>query len=415
MPLLLAVSPKPRTLCTEYYDARQSQDYRLRHAVSAVELRITRKSGFEYPVIIGCRGSQQALRAIHSFPLRSISLNSLKSTTSSYGEKRSTQLYPSAQKELRCQAPHSQQSNHCEGYPSPPEAGLDEFSLRSRKATSSEGSSYPLFDAFPLAAKKPATALDPRAFQTPKRKSTSVNPNRIAPSPSPDRYTSSRFLPQEPSSSFRLSKSPHRLSPSEKLIRSNSASPDPFGSLLVPRLRNPANITRPTNDVQSLRSRSRIAGTANVLSLPQDALALQVRQASAGAIWNVGGNSQMAYAGPIRSISNGRGGFVSSGSNAPLYTSQFFDSDTLDQDMEQFEGRLAAALEIDQTSRVLQFTKPIAPARSVSTGVIGTKRKNLYVQPRTRWMNGEWTPEGSNSRESLSQVLGSLVTCANVK
>lgn len=88
-----------------------------------------------------------------------------------------------------------------------------------------------------------------------------------------------------------------------------------------------------------------------------------------------------------------------------MFTSHFFDDDTLDEDNSQLESRLAVALDIDQTCRILDMSRSPVQARSVSTGSIGSKRRYPYVKPRTRWMNGQWVQEGPQSRKSIIVLL----------
>lgn len=225
------------------------------------------------------------------------------------------------------------------------------------------------------------------------------------PPSTPDRYISNRKKPQEATKTFRVSKSPHQLSSSERLLRHPSATPDPFGPLVVPRTRNHRTTGSVVGDVQMLHSRPRTMGFTNLLTLPQDTLVLQNRQVSAGAVWNVGGSNAATHSGPIRSISDGRGGFLSSGSNAPMYTSHFYDEDVLDHGLERMESRLAAALDIDLTSRVIENSRAVRTTRSVSVNVTGVKRKSVHSEPRIRWKHGEWTQGEFQSRMSLCFLL----------
>ena len=231
------------------------------------------------------------------------------------------------------------------------------------------------------------------------------------PSSSPDRYISNRQKLQGASKTFRVSKSPHKLSSSEKLLRHPSATPDPFGPLVVPRIRDHRSPDPVSGDVQIQLSRPRTMGFTNLLTLPQDTLVLQDRQVSAGAVWNVGGSNAATHSGPIRSISDGRGGFLSSGSNAPMYTSHFYDEDILDHGLERMESRLAAALDIDLTSRVIDTSRAVRPTRSVSVNVTGVKRKSVHSEPRVRWKHGEWTQDAFQSCMCLCFLLN-CVTAA---
>ena len=295
----------------------------------------------------------------------------------------------------------SQDSGSSDGgglYLSPP---ASEYSIPSTPSTESRASEDVDPPAFPLTPVplNSASATDDRGTRTPRGRGIRRTNGLRTPSTSPDRFISSRCTPQDVSKTFRVSKLPEQLSTTEKLLRHRSATPDPFGPLAVRRIREARINTAGNTDPRTVPPRTRTIGTTNVQHPPQDPLATQNRQASAGAVWNVGGGSQANTSGPVRGISDGRGGFVSSGSNAPMFTSHFFDEDTLEQDNGQLESRLAVALDIDQTRRILDISRSPVQGRSVSTGSIGTKRKFVYFEPRTRWMNGQWVQEGSRFRK----------------
>lgn len=400
MSRVLSTSLDKIAFFVETSNTSNTPSIRLHHAASAIELRRGRQTGYGRPSSSDGNRFQQTLRAVSSaasLPLGDISHNACRSvsrSSSSCGKLPSSSSHASECNVCWVQTPEIPGSVGSEAWLTPPhsERGISaRLSPESHSPDSgSDAFPFPLNPALlPISSSAIGTNEGPR---TPKRRL--ARSKYLTASPSPDRYISSRFSSQEPSKTFRLSKSPHQLTGSEKLLRHNSASPDPFGPLIVPRLRDTATIT-PIN--RDSAPRSRLTGTANVLSLPQDTVALQIRQASAGAIWNIGGNAQLTHTGPVRSVSNGRGGFLSSGSNAPMYTTQFFDDDISRRDGERLEARLAAALKIDQTSRILDVRTSVP--RSVSTGIIGVKRKHLYIEPRTRWKDGEWTLEGIRSRE----------------
>lgn len=210
-----------------------------------------------------------------------------------------------------------------------------------------------------------------------------------------DRFISSRNTTQNSASSFRLGKLPHLLSEAEKLLRRDSATQDPFVSGNPRCYRSSrSSITRSFTRSAS-RSGSRSVSNPDVLTIPHPTIpSPQYRRASAGAVWNIGGGSTYPK-GPIKGISNGRGGLIGSGTNAPLYTAQFLEPDTPEECIDTYENRLAAALDIDRTRRTLDFTRPRYRGRQVS----GTKRKRPDFVARTQWKYGEWTREGDISRE----------------
>ena len=113
----------------------------------------------------------------------------------------------------------------------------------------------------------------------------------------------------------------------------------------------------------------------------------------------MGGSTAASPTGPVQGLPNGRGGVIGSGTNAPMYTSRFLDGETPDQDLERLEGRLAAALDIDQTSRVLEIPgSPLKPGHA-STGSLASKRRYPFIDSRTRWEHGTWVQEGAPSCE----------------
>ena len=215
---------------------------------------------------------------------------------------------------------------------------------------------------------------------------------RLTPKPSTDRFISNRTSAYDLSHTFRSTKATQDLTRSEKLLRGSSASPDPFGRLILPRLREQSAVSSRSRQglVRANRNRSRTIGAVNAIALPEETSAPQNRQVSAGAVWNVGGNTSTTQLGPVRAISNGRGGFLSSGSNAPMYTAEFLDEHTQDQEMETMENRIARALEIDRTERLISTVRSLGELRSASTGSIGLKRNSAPEGPKTTWINGEW-------------------------
>lgn len=233
-----------------------------------------------------------------------------------------------------------------------------------------------------------ATNSDNIRSRSGKRKWVSEASPYLTPPASPDRYIPLRRSPESSAKSFRLSKPPHLLSSSERLVRDNSVSHDPFSprSLRWTEDVNRRDTLLRPRDTQPLQTASVRAG--GTLRSRLDAVDLQHRRVSAGAVWNVGGTTSAL--GPINGVSNGRGGLFRSGTNAPMYTSRFCDPETTDQSNERFEGRVAAALDIDQTSRMLQISQSPKRGRSASIDRRGNKRK---ASSQTVWKNGQWITE----------------------
>lgn len=217
---------------------------------------------------------------------------------------------------------------------------------------------------------------------------------------SPDRYISVRHNSQDPSRSFRLGKPPHLLSDAEKLLRNESATPDPFVSGSPRRVRRGRSVAPGSFDRSASPSESRSVSNPDVLSIPHPSVpSSRLRQASVGAVWNIGGGVSHPH-GPVQGVSDGRGGLIGSGTNAPLYTAKFLEKGGSEEDRETFEDRLAAALDIDRTRRTLDCTRPQARQRRAS----GTKRKREDFPSRTQWKYGEWTREGDISCKQAREV-----------
>lgn len=376
--------------------ASEAHFTRLTHAASAIDLRGSPQPKYATARPRKCKG-RRFLRAVSSLPLSETSNDARESTSDSDsgGSKGHSSVYGFEDHES-CIPSTDRGFRHVGGsYPSPPASEYDASTPLTDIHTTEDvdPSPFPLIPVS-LLTFSPTLATNDEGPLTSRRRDTSAQAGYRNPSTSPDRYISNRYSPQDASKTFRLSKPHQQLSIAERLLRRPSATPDPFGPLNNRRVREARINASANTGPRAMQPRTRTIGTTNVQHPPEDPLAIQNRQASAGAVWNIGGGSQVAPSGPVRGISNGRGGFISSGSNAPMFTAHFFDDDTLDQDNSQLESRLAIALDIDQTSRVLDIVRVPVQTRSASTGSIATKRKYPYVEPRTRWMNDQWFREG---------------------
>ncbi|KAL8947195.1 MAG: hypothetical protein Q9222_006494 [Ikaeria aurantiellina] len=221
------------------------------------------------------------------------------------------------------------------------------------------------------------------------------------PSASTDRYISNRNSPQHPTKSFQLGKPPHLLTPDEKLLRNKSATLDPFVSHSPQRNQRGRALLASNHSRSNIRSQSRSVSGPDTLSLPDQANPLpQIRHASVGAVWNVGGGISIPT-GPIEGISDGRGGLIGSGTNAPLYTAKFLDKDDSNDDQDTYENRLAMALDIDRTRRTLDFSR--SRGRAGSIGMVRRRRTDTVL--RSQWKYSQWTRDGdiSPSKKATKQ------------
>lgn len=108
---------------------------------------------------------------------------------------------------------------------------------------------------------------------------------------------------------------------------------------------------------------------------------------SVGTVWRVGGLA------PVSGVSDGRGGLIGSGTNAPLYTTSFSARPRTQEDTELHESRLAEALDLDRTARVLEFRDPETSPTRINTPVDARGRSSRPI-PRTIWKGTEWLMGG---------------------
>lgn len=114
-------------------------------------------------------------------------------------------------------------------------------------------------------------------------------------------------------------------------------------------------------------------------------------QISVGTVWTVGGLAPITTG-----ISDGRGGLLGSGTNAPLYTTSFSASrPKAQEDLEKHEDRLAQALDIDRIQRVFEFRDPQLSPTKFS---LDAKSRRQNFDTKTTWNGIEWvlgSPEQS--------------------
>ncbi|KAI9839470.1 MAG: hypothetical protein M1819_002095 [Sarea resinae] len=213
-----------------------------------------------------------------------------------------------------------------------------------------------------------------------------------APKPALDRFIPLRRSPTSSLDSFHLSKPTDLLSHDERVLRHRSASPDPFSPMTQDLLREaerflPGRIRRSEYN-PGLSAMT----TTGVLGLRRFSSSIGSRHGSFNAAHMDG-----ILTGPLPGITDGRGGMIGSGTNAPLYISRFLEGLTPNEDLEKHERRLAVALEIGQAERVLQFSSPenrCAP--KVSGNPSPLKEIKCPMDFRTTWRDNEWVREGGN-------------------
>lgn len=182
---------------------------------------------------------------------------------------------------------------------------------------------------------------------------------RNAPSRQRQLTTPDRFIP---SRSGTPSKERHALStsPSKRRSRAQDSSIDPFSPSIRRNLRAAERYTALTPPLSPTRA-SGLAASRIPLS---DTLSR--RAISTGSVWNVGG---VAVTEGVASITNGRGGRVTSGTTAPHYAADFLRPNEPGDEASAHERRLALAMNIDLTGRIVDSgsstpTSPTSPAGS---------------------------------------------------
>lgn len=100
----------------------------------------------------------------------------------------------------------------------------------------------------------------------------------------------------------------------------------------------------------------------------------------------------------VIAVSTGRNGVLGTGTNAPLYTSTFLNRADPEAELAAYERRLALALDVDQTDRILQHS-PLLSA------VCKPMQSDMAKHAKPAWRDGAWIKDG---------VISSLSTCASI-
>lgn len=212
----------------------------------------------------------------------------------------------------------------------------------------------------------------------------------VTPSQSRDRFILPRRSPVHTRDSFQLSTSPAKLSSKEKVTRNRYHGPDPFAhrprsSTAGAILSNRSHLARETRS-DTIRPSS----PNSPLSATRLSLANGVRQISSGAIWAVGGAA--APTDSAVAVADGHRGFFTSGSTAPLYRTNFLDRLDSTMESEAYERRLALALDVDTSSRVLAINDTTTSSNSANHSPDCTQ-----IPGPTIWKDGQWIKEGSTT------------------
>ncbi|XPS94784.1 hypothetical protein M3J09_004087 [Ascochyta lentis] len=227
-----------------------------------------------------------------------------------------------------------------------------------------------------------------------------LSPTRKSRTSTPDRFIHSRRPPAVTRESFELNKPIEREQISKRGYR---AGGDPFSH----RVRRSNRLNAELRGLREVHTAitGRPGGNTRSpnLRLRSSSLITTARQISAGAVWNVGGPSAMSDT--VAAVSTGNGGMLGSRTTAPLYTSTFLSQPDPEAELEAYERRLALALDVDQTDRILRHT-PTSSSRS------GTRYDNTPACALHLWNDSAWTQAGAKPRLfcSLLEMLEAVLT-----
>lgn len=239
----------------------------------------------------------------------------------------------------------------------------------------------------PLKENRTADVPSPERGRTRLRGAPVVEGTRkgFSSSVSPDRFIPKRHFAEISTTPFRVNKHPHHLSPEEKVFRRRLPGDDPF---LPTRPRPPAFPgQRPT----PIRLRQRPLQRPRLVTDPDVAGGSHqiefLRRVSAGAVWGVGGMTAM-LGDPSVAVSNGAPSLSARGSTAPTYVAKFLPRNNRADDQNKHESRLALALDIDPTARLLVTCVPCAE-NSPSPSSPYYERLSPFVWKESAWKKVE--------------------------
>jgi hypothetical protein len=199
-----------------------------------------------------------------------------------------------------------------------------------------------------------------------------------------DRYIAHRRPPATTRESFELNKPVDRMTTEDSTTVNRPSAIDPFGRRLhrSTRLNDELRSLRETHSVITGRTSARRSIHPN---LRRGSFTMTNRQISAGAVWTVGGPS--AASDTVLAVSNGRGGMLGSGTNAPLYTSMFLSRTDPEAELEAYERRIALALDVNQIERVFDHSSLVPSSDSC---VLRTTLPSP-TGARHVWKDSSWT------------------------
>ncbi|KAI7924005.1 WD domain-containing protein [Pyricularia oryzae] len=218
-----------------------------------------------------------------------------------------------------------------------------------------------------------------------------------------DRFVPSRDQSTPTSEKFKTTKSLLQLSPTEKLLRHERATPDAF--CFIPRRTAPMAHEFRSISGSGTRAAARTGARTVLGSITPASSDFNVqnnRQVSQGSVWTVSGTAPDFPTGAASlAIDDGRGHLAQSGTTARLFTTTFSTIRPKPEDeLEKHEGRLAAALDIDRALRVLDFESLNRPtvSRRHTAAVKGRSLQNKTYWNGSQWINNAKPPIDHSTR-----------------
>ena len=216
-------------------------------------------------------------------------------------------------------------------------------------------------------------------FQTPFSRESARNAHH---SPiSPDRFIPKRDFGDSPSTPYRVNRDPQQLSPRERILRRRPPGEDPF--LPTPRTSPafPGQSPKPTRLPQRPLMRPRLVTDLALLggNRPNDFL----RQVSSGTVWGVGGTST-TLGDPSSTPTSGAQSLSGRGSTAPTFVARFLPKSSKADDQKNHESRIALAMDIDPTTRLLSTC-----GACIQTSPDPTSPEYEQLQP-FKWKDNAW-------------------------
>lgn len=188
---------------------------------------------------------------------------------------------------------------------------------------------------------------------------------------SPDRFIPSRTATPTKEALF-LPKPAQSMTLSGNRDVSRSMLEDPFGPA-------PRRSLRMAEQYATIRQPPSVPRSVGLIaSRVENADSANPRAASVGTVWTVGGTIVTEG---VASVTNGRGGRVTSGSSAPHYTADFLRKNSSSEEEFTHGRRLAVAMEIGGAKRMIGQVNPTSPRKD-------------GISERV-WRDGIWDRDGS--------------------